>query len=809
MAESHEYRYRFFVGNFTFLGILVAILLVVYFLSGHLNKWKLDLTQDRVYTVSPATKNILGNLKDKITVTYYSSAELPAGLQNLRRDTKDLFDEFYDLSGGKFQYSIVNPDDRAAEHAEERVEEYLRQREEHEKGIRKDPPKEPAPPQSIEDIFGGRRQKTDEELREERQKTANAIAQQTDRKKEDVERDLLRDAYKRNFFRELELRGISAFPVTERQASSVRQVRVFSSIEIRYLSKEPEVIPIHYSIENLEYELASRILKLTQTEKPVVAFFDGRKPPMPKFDPMNPVQPPPSDYEGIINHLGELYDIRSIDLKENDAIDDLVKRLKEDARRKASKGEEPKESDEDKVVKPEDYRLLKVFVVAQPDQLEPRQVYEINRAVSLGIPTIFLVSPYSLDASEGGIQQGLPLRLLYPGLDDLFRKWGVELRKDLLASNSAGSILLPRSAGPRGGLRILVEAPLPVNVASEGPGAIDQQSPLTNRIQQIVFPATTGLRLLTDTLAANKLQHTVLARSTRETWSVEIDPFRQSPFQRGRLMGPTVAQYQEELAKMKPQDFRDFLEPVPLAVHLTGKLPFTFQGETIPEWRKEKKEEKDEDKDSSLFLDAEDPAAPEGGETPAEAVPSPEAAAEAKPEAKPEGTGPAEAKPQGGAEGSAAPQAKPEAEPQAPPEAKAAAAPQAEAKPEEGAKKEEPKPAEAPKASLEVAEGNVVILASVDMLKNTFLMQRSGDYFGNVTLLQNALDTFGLGSDLINIRIKQITVRQFKEGSERKAFWIIAFAMGFVPFCVAALGLIYYFARRYESLQYERRFFER
>ncbi|MGQ9591951.1 MAG: hypothetical protein ACUVYA_16850 [Planctomycetota bacterium] len=156
-------------------------------------------------------------------------------------------------------------------------------------------------------------------------------------------------------------------------------------------------------------------------------------------------------------------------------------------------------------------------------------------------------------------------------------------------------------------------------------------------------------------------------------------------------------------------------------------------------------------------------------------------------------------------------EAKPEAQaqPEGPAAAEAPGGAKPEAKPEEGAKKEEPKPAEAPKASLEVAEGNVVILASVDMLKNTFLMQRSGDYFGNVTLFQNALDTFGLGSDLINIRIKQLTLRQFKEGSERKAAWIIAFAMGFVPLCVAALGLVYYFARRYETLQYERRFFGR
>ncbi len=235
MAESHEYRYRFFVGNFVFLAILAAILLVVFALSGHLNKWKLDLTEDRIYTVSEATKRILGGLKDKVTVTYYCSAELPSVLQNLRRDTKDLFDEFYDLSGGKFEYSIVNPEEKASQYGEERAKEYLAQRREFDEKQRTDPPKEPTPPQSIEDIFSGRKSKTDEEIREERQKAASAIAQRTGRKKEDVERDLLRDTYKSNYLKELEQRGISPFPVTERQASSVRQIRVYSAMELRYL----------------------------------------------------------------------------------------------------------------------------------------------------------------------------------------------------------------------------------------------------------------------------------------------------------------------------------------------------------------------------------------------------------------------------------------------------------------------------------------------------------------------------------------------------------------------------------------------
>ena len=70
MADSQEYRSRFFFSNFVFLGILLGILVVVFALRDLLSGGKMDLTADKVYTISPATKDILGELIDDIIVRF-------------------------------------------------------------------------------------------------------------------------------------------------------------------------------------------------------------------------------------------------------------------------------------------------------------------------------------------------------------------------------------------------------------------------------------------------------------------------------------------------------------------------------------------------------------------------------------------------------------------------------------------------------------------------------------------------------------------------------------------------------------------
>ncbi len=88
--------------------IIIAILLVVNLISDQLF-FRLDFTADKQYTLSKATKDILGELNDVITITAYYSEDLPPQLIKSRRDFVDLLVEYENRSGGSVVYEFVNP----------------------------------------------------------------------------------------------------------------------------------------------------------------------------------------------------------------------------------------------------------------------------------------------------------------------------------------------------------------------------------------------------------------------------------------------------------------------------------------------------------------------------------------------------------------------------------------------------------------------------------------------------------------------------------------------------------------------------
>ncbi len=71
---------------------------------------RIDLTENHLYTLSPATKRVLERLKVPITVTYYVSSKdkLPTPMKDIARDVGDKLEELSRLSS-KFTYKIVNP----------------------------------------------------------------------------------------------------------------------------------------------------------------------------------------------------------------------------------------------------------------------------------------------------------------------------------------------------------------------------------------------------------------------------------------------------------------------------------------------------------------------------------------------------------------------------------------------------------------------------------------------------------------------------------------------------------------------------
>lgn len=88
--------------------VLLVILIAVNLLSSRVyTRW--DLTENREYTLSPATKNVLDRLDDVINVHVYFSKELPSYFATLDRQVKDLLDEYRAYGGGRVQIEFVDP----------------------------------------------------------------------------------------------------------------------------------------------------------------------------------------------------------------------------------------------------------------------------------------------------------------------------------------------------------------------------------------------------------------------------------------------------------------------------------------------------------------------------------------------------------------------------------------------------------------------------------------------------------------------------------------------------------------------------
>lgn len=800
MADSKQYRTKFYVQSVVFLVLVLAILLLLNLTSDETSRLKVDLSRDQLYSISDATVSILGDLKDEIKVTYYYNEAMGSMRPNLLRDTRDMFDEFRQLSGGNFTYQVIDPEEEAAKYALAKTVEYFKKRREWEdSGKKGDPPAEPKRPVPIFEMFG-RNQPTDDQIREQRQKEAAARARATNRTREEVERELVSSAYKDERLGSLEQEGIRAYTFMERKGDSARQVKIYSAIRIDYLAKQPEVLPIHQNLEGLEYELAHRIVKLTMPKKPVVAFFDARKPPPPPppANPMERMQPPVSDYAVITNHLGQLFDMRQIDLKKDDSIDGLVKRLKEDkAREEGSDKESDEEEKDDAEVTADDVReFISCLVVAQPDNLEDRQVYEINRAVSLGVPTIFFVSPYSMDISPQGMAQNVPLSVLRTGLDEVFRKWGIELGGEILASNDSGGIPVQQMVN-LGGMRIPVQsfANLAAIVAPKSQ-AISQEHPLTMNIGQLAFPATAGFKTMESVLEDNELRATVLAWAPQETWSQPVNPFEgaNNPMRRGQPLGVQVLAKRDLILPKDPETFRDFLDDSPaLAVYLEGRFPFHFEGQTIPEWKPEEKPDKDnDDRDSDLLPNPVDAVA---------------LSATGLPQAEGTEAGKSDPAPDAEAGKEAAPATDTEASKASGEAGEKAEEPTGTKEPEQ--KPEAPKEPEKPKAHIEPSEsGKVILLASTDILKNDFvrLYRQFDGYENNVRFIQSAVELFGLDPRLLNIRRKTLTIREFDRGTEAYVWPIQLINILGIPGIVVLIALVRFLWRQSESIRYERRY---
>ena len=100
-------------------GILLAGgILVLINLIGLSLFLRLDFTDDKVYSLSGASKDLVRNLNDPVTITAFFTADLPAQFAANRRFLKDKLDDYRAYGGANVQYRFVDPDEDESLQAE-------------------------------------------------------------------------------------------------------------------------------------------------------------------------------------------------------------------------------------------------------------------------------------------------------------------------------------------------------------------------------------------------------------------------------------------------------------------------------------------------------------------------------------------------------------------------------------------------------------------------------------------------------------------------------------------------------------------
>lgn len=336
--------------------------------------------------------------------------------------------------------------------------------------------------------------------------------------------------------------GLEPFRVQSVQSDEVGVRLIYSGVTISYKERPEEVLPqIHTgNLDDLEYAIMSKLYRMTLPEVPKVALvapynertldpnlmallqqLGGQVPANYKEDPYEYLQ---------VGLESEGYPVARVALNKQSGI-------------------------------PEGVRTL---VVAQPEHLNDRQKYEINRFLCEGGSVLMAVQNYEFNykpADNGGVE--LVPSEKEPSVNDLLAHWGLEVDTNVLGDEQNEAITVAGSA--RGGLvGTSFPVKLPVQVLLTD-AEMNTQTSITSRISAFFYLWGSALKIDPKKIEAQGLKVQTLLHSSKNSWTV--------PFKTGSMMP-------QELLRTS----QSATGPFPLAVLVEGQFLDAFKGKQIPEW---------------------------------------------------------------------------------------------------------------------------------------------------------------------------------------------------------------------------------
>lgn len=319
-----------FIKILAILGVIVLLNVLASFVF-----FRLDLTEEKRYSISDATKKLLGNLDKEILIkVYLGGTELPGGFERLKRAVNETLDEFQVYGGTRIDFRTIDPN-----------------------------------------------------------------AENDTKKREE-------------FYAELMKKGMEPTRVIDTKNGRQVENIVFPYASVSYEGKEVPILllkgtegrtaqeKLNQSYENVEYELANAIRKLTLKEKKKIGLLA-------EFTKLKPVS-----FADLITSLQERYDLFIIDAKQSPT-----------------------------------FQGLDALILPKPDfPVDDSTKYKIDQYVMNGGRALFFVDGLKVDSVglEGTYAQPLELNLT-----DLFFKYGVRINSNIV-KDGASSAAIPMVVGNMG-----------------------------------------------------------------------------------------------------------------------------------------------------------------------------------------------------------------------------------------------------------------------------------------------------------------------------------------------------------------------
>lgn len=444
--------------------ILLAVAIMFNVVVERMNLGRFDLTEDKIYSISPSTKVILGELKDApVQVNYYISPKekLPSAMQTMERDVGDKLQELAAVSE-KFRYQIIDP-------------------------------------------------------------TADAEA-----------------------LKKLEEKGVLPFDAQTIEQDAFGIKRVYSTISIGYLDRKEEVIPqvLPASLGNLEYELLSRIHRLTMEEKPMVGIVS----PMQDIDPR---QRDPKVREWL-RRMGQ--DVPEV----KDNYSTLPRFLRQEGYEVERVG----------LIEGQPIpKKVQTLAVIDPTNLAERQLYEIDRFLASGGNVLMAVQNYrfTYEPNPQGEMRIRPMKNR-SAVNQVLERYGLSVSEEILMDTDHEVLSIPvrKSIGSLITTTVMTPVKLPIQIRVTPPN-MSREVSITNNVGALLYLWGTALsvdRARTDSLG---LIATTLFESSPESWTI---PSTLRPLLPGDI---------------NPRE-HDFAGKQLLALLAAGQFPQAFEGEPVPAW---------------------------------------------------------------------------------------------------------------------------------------------------------------------------------------------------------------------------------